>query len=316
MICNMRNSGAATHGGRRVAGLARRASRWRVLLAALGLMLLQPAIAAADDDLDFSALRGSMSNSFAKPSYSRWDGVYFGAQLGMSSGTMDYSNSLSSLTGFILRNHILQDEVTSWTIMGRESSSHTSYGAFIGYNLNRWEQVVLSLEATYSYVNLNSSTAGSISRSILNDTQAPTGHHFYYDTTVSGSASVRVTDIATLRARAGWQTGQFLPYAFGGLAIGRASFARSATVSYTTEDKPDPAIPPTTPTPPAAMAAVTQAESQSSSIAYGFTAGLGVDVSILPNVFLRAEWEYVQFAPIHDIQVNINTGRVGIGMKF
>ncbi len=44
--------------------------------------------------------------------------------------------------------------------------------------------------------------------------------------------------------------------------------------------------------------------------------GLGVEVSILPNMFLRAEWEYVQFAPIHDIQVNINSARVGLGLKF
>ena len=44
--------------------------------------------------------------------------------------------------------------------------------------------------------------------------------------------------------------------------------------------------------------------------------GLGVDVSILPNMFLRAEWEYVQFAPIHDIQVNINSARVGLGCEI
>jgi opacity protein-like surface antigen len=61
---------------------------------------------------------------------------------------------------------------------------------------------------------------------------------------------------------------------------------------------------------------VTNSESQSNAIAYGFAAGLGLDVAILPNVFLRAEWEYVQFAPIHDIQVNFNTGRVGAGVRF
>ena len=72
----------------------------------------------------------------------------------------------------------------------------------------------------------------------------------------------------------------------------------------------------TPPNPPPNFGPVSKTEAQSNAIAYGFAAGLGVDVSILPNVFLRAEWEYVQFAPIHDIQVNINSGRVGIGLKF
>ena len=35
-----------------------------------------------------------------------------------------------------------------------------------------------------------------------------------------------------------------------------------------------------------------------------------------PNVFLRAEWEYIGFVPVAGIRANINTGRVGIGVKF
>ena len=41
--------------------------------------------------------------------------------------------------------------------------------------------------------------------------------------------------------------------------------------------------------------------------AYGYTAGLGLDVIVLPNVFLRAEWEYVQFFPVQDIKIHLNT---------
>ena len=41
-----------------------------------------------------------------------------------------------------------------------------------------------------------------------------------------------------------------------------------------------------------------------------------MDVAILPNVFLRGEWEYVGFAQVGGIRTNINTGRVGIGVKF
>ena len=295
---------------------SRRARGPRAGLAALALILLAPAGAVAADMPEF--LRGSYS-----PSYTRWDGFYVGGQLGASSGTVDYGSSLSSLTGFILRESVLASTVPSWQTMGKESMTHINYGAFIGYNFYQLDQIVLGFEANYSHVDLDSSMQDSLARTIPNDTGAPTGHHFFYDTTVSGNASLHITDYATVRARAGWSAGQFLPYAFGGLAIGRANFNRSATVSYTRTDIPDTTTPPTPPIPVinfnvplGSNPAGTRTESQSNAIAYGFAAGLGVEVSILPNMFLRAEWEYVQFAPIHDIQVNINSARVGLGLKF
>jgi outer membrane immunogenic protein len=299
-------SGAA-HGRHRDS--SRRARGPRAGLAALALILLAPAGAVAADMPDF--LRGSFT-----PSSSRWDGFYVGGQLGWSSATVNYSNSLSSLTGYILRDSVLESGVTSLRTMGRESPNHNNYGAFLGYNFQLADQLVLGVEANYTHLGLESSAADTIERIFNNDTGAPSGHHYYYDTTVTGSASVRIKDFATMRARAGYEIGQFLPYAFGGLAIGRVDYFRSATVGYTTQDKPDTSIPPITPDPPPPLSPVSKTDAQSNAIAYGFAAGLGVDVSILPNVFLRAEWEYVQFAPIHDIQVGVNSGRVGIGVKF
>ncbi len=41
-----------------------------------------------------------------------------------------------------------------------------------------------------------------------------------------------------------------------------------------------------------------------------------MDVALLPNVFVRGEWEYIAFAPVGGIRSNINTGRVGLGVKF
>ena len=281
----------------------------RAGLAALALILMAPAGAVAADMPDF--LRGSYS-----PSSTRWDGFYFGGQAGWSSATVNYSNSLSPLTGYILRDSVLESDVTGLQTMGRESPNHNNYGAFLGYNFQLADQLVLGVEANYTHLGLESSAADTIERIFNNDTGAPSGHHYYYDTTVTGSASVRIRDFATVRARAGYEMGQFLPYAFGGLAIGRVDYFSSATVGYTTQDKPDPATPPTTPDPPPSVSPVSKTDAQSNSIAYGFAAGLGVDVSILPNVFLRAEWEYVQFTPIHDIQVGVNSGRVGIGVKF
>ncbi len=51
--------------------------------------------------------------------------------------------------------------------------------------------------------------------------------------------------------------------------------------------------------------------------AYGSTAGLGFELLVLPNVFLRAEWEYVQFFPVQDFKIHLNTSAaIGVGIKF
>jgi len=42
----------------------------------------------------------------------------------------------------------------------------------------------------------------------------------------------------------------------------------------------------------------------------------GLDVALTRNVFLRAEYEYVQFAPIANLVVDVNSVRGGLGVKF
>jgi opacity protein-like surface antigen len=60
----------------------------------------------------------------------------------------------------------------------------------------------------------------------------------------------------------------------------------------------------------------TQSNSKNNAIVGGFVIGLGMDVAILPNLFLRGEWEYVGFAPVGGIRANLNSGRIGIGVHF
>ena len=48
----------------------------------------------------------------------------------------------------------------------------------------------------------------------------------------------------------------------------------------------------------------------------GVAAGLGVDISLMPNLYLRAEYEFVGFAEIEGIRPTIQTGRVGVGFRF
>jgi hypothetical protein len=45
-------------------------------------------------------------------------------------------------------------------------------------------------------------------------------------------------------------------------------------------------------------------------------AGAAADMPAPLRVFLRAEWEYVTFADVNDIHTDMNTGRVGVGVRF
>lgn len=103
------------------------------------------------------------------------------------------------------------------------------------------------------------------------------------------SGSITLNDYATARVRAGYPIGQFLPYGFLGAAIGRYSYVVTNGA---------------------------WSDSRSQAFALGFTAGLGADVLILPNVFLRGEWEYNVFTKVGGMRTNTNTARAAIGVKF
>jgi opacity protein-like surface antigen len=244
-----------------------------------------------------------------------WDGIYFGGQVGYSSANVNYGDSLHSMSEYLLRNLVIADQVSSMTTLPQESVHSRAYGGFIGYNYTLFSNLVVGAELNYSRLDLSSASSATTSALIHNDNGVPTGHHLLYDVNVTGSASLRIKDYASFRARAGWQVDQFLPYAFVAGVVGRADYSVTDTINFTTTDTPDPASPPITPLTFAPFSG-TKTESKSDAIAYGAAAGLGVEVALISNVFLRAEWEYVYFSPIHDIQVSINSGHVGVGIKF
>jgi outer membrane immunogenic protein len=295
MNCVMRNSRTPTTGRRRVA-------RLRVGAAALGLILLAP-VGASAADLDDSALRGSFSNMFSTSSYSRWDGFNFGAHIGLSNMNTDFGNSTSSLVAFILRNSTLENEAapSNWTTLPSNTTNGRAYGVFLGYNY-QWEQLVLGFDLAYNRPStLESSASDSISRTVT------TSDGVQNDVTIAAQSSLKLVDYATLRGRAGYAFGQFLPYAVLGVAAGRFNYTNTATV--TVIQTPSGGVPST-------FGPTTDSNNKDGAIVAGFVTGLGLDVAILPNMFLRAEWEFIAFAPVSGIRANINTGRVGIGLKF
>ena len=283
--------------------------------------------------LDESVLRGSADAYYGDalpvrprfvpgtPVSFRWQGLYLGAHGGYSNAGADFGSGTSSLIGYILRNDVVLSHVQNWTTLGKSDTDKMTYGGFAGYNFQA-NEIVFGLEGNYNRVapdGLHNASSDSMTRTFNDDSVAPAGHHFFYTATVSSAVSARVTDFATVRARAGYALDRFLPYAFIGGAIGSVDTVRSATVSYTRVDIPDVTVPPApviTPLPNFNFGPQTQADRRDGAIAYGYAVGLGVDVAIMPNVFMRAEWEYLQFVPVQDVRLNLNSVRAGLGIKF
>jgi len=234
-------------------------------------------------------------------------------------------NGTRSLIDYILRNDVVGTHVSGWTTLSKVGDTKGIYGGFVGYN-SQWDgNLIIGLEANYSRAlsgGVGGSAADSMTRVFQDDAQAPAQHHYFYTATVSSSAKANIVDFATARARAGVVIDRFLPYAFAGAAVGRIDVVRSATVSYNRHDIPDSVPVTTPPTPPITPEAdynfgpQTRGVNRKGVFAYGYTGGLGIDIALLPNVFVRAEWEYVQFFPVQDFKIHLNTARIGVGIKF
>jgi opacity protein-like surface antigen len=304
------------HGTPSLSRKHRTARRGRIAAAlALAAVLLSPAAFAADysPPPDFT-LRGPETPTLSEPTYPNWSGFYFGAQAGRSFATADFGNSTSSLISYILRDTELESSVSSWTTLPQASTGGQSYGGFAGYNI-QWGDVITGLELNYNHLGLRSGAQDTEGPLIIPGATQTNGDTVQYSVTVQSSASVSITDIMTARARVGWMYDRLLPYAFGGLAIGRADVTRYASVTgtkYTT----DTATPPVTTSGPLILPGNPQSQTSNGRIAYGVTFGLGMEVGLLPNLFLRGEWEYVAFNDIDNVKVQANTARVGLGLKF
>jgi opacity protein-like surface antigen len=281
----------------------------RSMLVALGLIACSCGAVAQEFELPPV---GGASWSPA-PVLGGWQGFYVGAQFGYTNAGVNFANGVNDLSSFLVRNSIFESMIGGFTTLGKASTNGGTYGFFGGYNW-QWEGVVLGVEGTYNRVALNTGQSDATSVRIASDATAPPPHHFIYDPfTVTGFSTIHITDLASLRARAGWAVGQFMPYGFLGLAVARADVTRSATVSYTRTDVPEPTTPPTLPLLPASFGPVTQSDSNQGRFYYGYSIGVGVETCIMPKVLLRAEWELNNFQSVH---ANVNSVRAGIGVKF
>jgi outer membrane immunogenic protein len=239
-----------------------------------------------------------------------WAGIYIGGQVSYSNAGGNFGNTTQDPVAFALRETTLEADVapSTWPVLGQANQSATGFGGFVGYN-TQFERLVLGVEANYDQANLSLIAPNSpISR------MTSAGGNTY-NLTVTGSGSVTDLDFGTLRARAGWALGNFLPYAFGGVAVGHADVNIAAT-AFGQQNPPTTGTCVSTSTPPCVPFSFTGTAGKNGEWMVGFTVGGGLDVALTRNVFLRAEYEYVQFAPIANLVVDVNTVRGGLGIKF
>jgi opacity protein-like surface antigen len=247
-------------------------------------------------------LRGSL----APPTYVRWDGWQFGLLAGYGNMNTDFGNSTSSLVGFILRNSTLEAEgaPSSWTALPSGTTNGAVFGGFIGYNM-QWDQLVLGWDLAYKHPSIMQSGANDSLTRVFN-----TSDSIEHIVTIDAQTSFKLVDYATLRGRAGYAWGQFLPYAAVGIAVGRFNYQTSVTVTDSMTQLPNP------PGPFLGTFQQSASSGQNNAFAAGVAAGLGVDWAATPNVFVRGEWEFVAFAPVNQTRTNIQVGHVGAGVRF
>ncbi len=282
----------------------------RVICALTGLALASPAFAA---DLDLDILRGSQPVGPA--TFTRWSGFYFGGQIGYGDANTDFSNATQPLVAFSLRELALEsdDFVSTWPVLGRGSNDAVGYGGFIGYN-TQWQDVVLGLEGNYTHTAF--ATTASVSPLAGAAERIVTAGSNQYSVNLTGTGQLTITDYASLRARGGWVLGNFLPYGFAGLVIGRGNYSVTTEV-YGQQNSASPAFFPCDPAAPTCIGYdFSNSAGQNGAFLYGFSAGGGLDWALTQNIFLRGEFEYVQFAPIANIVASIVSARVGAGFKF
>lgn len=272
----------------------------RIVLAMMLAAVAQGAQAA--DFPDLPILRGALRDDL-RPA--RWQGFYVGGQFGYGAADMNFTGSNSAMTARLLANTVIENgmQVSGWPLfMGRTSERNTGYGGFAGYN-SQWGDVVLGLEANYLHSNFNGNSTASVSR-ISGTTLSDSNFHAV---TASSTAAMQITDMGTIRGRAGYVYGSFMPYLFGGFALGNANISKSVTVTDqwgATQAAALAAVP----------ATLTASEVKHNQLLIGYSAGAGVDVLLAGGLFARAEYEYVRFTG--SVDTNISTVRGGLGYRF
>jgi outer membrane immunogenic protein len=271
------------------------------IVSALAVLTFAPGAPAAD--LDY--LRGSEMFAPGPATYWNFNGFYVGGQGGFTVADVTFGSGANALLTAMVTGGLLGAPQLSQVVppVLKDSANGWSYGGFVGYNA-QFENVVLGVEANYNRASIDTASLATVPLAPPNAGIA------------SESSSGRLTDYGTLRGRVGYTFGRFMPYAMLGFAVGRIEFVDAARLQFT----------PVVGGVPQPFVDVFGSAVQRTT-GYGYSTGLGVDVLFTDCIFLRGEYEFINFSSFgqtrsplagqpFDHKVTLNSVRAAIGYKF
>ncbi|WP_232628984.1 outer membrane protein [Methylobacterium sp. Leaf118] len=285
--------------------------------ATLGLLtvLVSAPLGATAADLDYGYLRGSDDGYAAAPVID-WSGVYVGGHGGYSSASQGFGKVFQPIVANALRYSISEEHLNASSLLATRST-HTggeSYGAYVGYNV-QFDEVVVGLEGDYTYFGRTGFSSDTIRR--FSDQAG----EFYAAVGLNGVASTKIQDYGTIRGRAGYAFGSFLPYVTGGVAVGRATIRDSVDIQSFGFNKTNPTVnygyAYFNPGDPMNGIPGTTTYGGTKKVTVGGVAlGAGLEYAITPNILLRGEYQYVLFNDFKGHSAELNTVRGGAAFKF
>jgi opacity protein-like surface antigen len=278
-------------------------------------MAVTPAL--ADDLFAAAPSDGWYNNLLSEPrspagapaKYADWRGLYAGGQVSYSDAHVDFSGSTAGPIAFSLREESIENIAvppSQWSVLGAANHSAPGFGGFVGYNfeyLTPEMNVVLGFEANFDIASLSIVSPSSPISRVQQDSNGVTD-----DITIIANGNVSNLEFSTLRGRVGWGIGNFLPYAFVGFALGNANVNATETLVLT-QHSSNPLV-------PLGPFTYTGTAGKDGEWLYGLTAGVGLDIAVSRNFFVRTEYEYVQFQPVSGVNIDVNTVRLGGGVRF
>jgi outer membrane immunogenic protein len=255
----------------------------RLLVAGFIAVAAQGAAFAAD----LPILRGAIREPAPVCCQTVWQGFYVGGQAGYGSSSMGLEEFSPVPTSS-----------ATWPILTNVTHRASMFGGFAGYNA-QYENVVLGFEGNY----MHGTFTGVSSAQRVDVTAAGGGATL--TRTFRSDGAMTVKDFGTLRVRGGYTMGNFMPYLFAGFGLGRADTSRAMTLTGVTDFGGGVL---------SAPRVTTIATDTNNQFVHGFAAGGGLDWMVFGGLFVRAEYEYLQFTST--LNTSIHSFRGGVGYKF
>ena len=280
-------------------------------------------IEAGAADYNGTALRGSI----APPPYqepSLFDGVYIGGTGSYSSANLSATTTARNLAATTYYGTDYENKASpsasSFVNVRKQTGQNGGYGGFVGYN-STWDDVVVGVEADYQRIGIKASSAFDTGYHNF-DTGRTVDVQIGTDSTgnpitktyavggnfrITGTDRTRITDVATLRGRAGYAMGNVLPYLTLGVAGAHGQRVTSITTTdfYSTQfgrislDN-----------------VATRTQSNRDRFVAGLALGAGIDYAITPGIFFRAEYQYLKFSSFGGANIDLSSARAGVAAKF